>query len=99
MLAQIKRWGNSFGVRLTKRDLADLGIREGETVKITVERVGPAGRIDLSRLPLFTDPDPYASENHDKYLGEYYEELAQRFEASGKSGKRASQPRKPETGT
>lgn len=68
MLAEVKRWGNSLAVRLKKTDLDRLGVREGDTIRIMVQRIPTRGRVDLSGLPTFEDPDPHASENHDKHL-------------------------------
>lgn len=68
MLAEVKRWGNSYAVRLTKRDLNRLGIHEGDAVEITLQPVAPEGRIDLSGLPRLQDPDARASEQHDRHL-------------------------------
>lgn len=68
MLAEVKRWGNSMGIRLTKGDLREHGIREGDLVKVSIERVVPEGRVDLAGIHTFHDPDERASENHDRYL-------------------------------
>jgi antitoxin component of MazEF toxin-antitoxin module len=51
MEAVIKRWGNSYAVRLTKADLQRLHLREGQAVVLHVEPA--AGEVDLSGLPTF----------------------------------------------
>lgn len=85
MLAKVKRWGNSFGVRLTKRDLEALDVKEGETVRLIIEKTG--GEVDLSGLPVFSDPDPYASERHDEYLAEHYRSDEWRSRSGRPTGK------------
>ena len=68
MITKIKKWGNSFGVRLTKKELEEYGLKEGEEVKIKIEKVIPKKEVDLSNLPTFTDTDEKVSEHHDQYL-------------------------------
>ena len=59
MLAQVKKWGNSQGVRLPKQILKKSYINVGDSVDITVEHgqviikavtVDPRGRYDLKEL-------------------------------------------------
>jgi hypothetical protein len=68
MLSEVKRWGNSYAIRLRKSDLQRLGLREGDPVHIQLEPITRSGTIDLSGLPLLQDPDPLASKRHDAYL-------------------------------
>lgn len=69
MDAEVKRWGNSFAIRLSKRDLERLGIHEGDRVEVTIRKAGKNGpRISLEGLPTFRDDDPRASERHDEHL-------------------------------
>ena len=68
MIAEIKRWGNSMGIRLTKKHLSEYGIREGDMVKVSIQKVVPKDRVDLSGIHTFHDEDERASENHDRYL-------------------------------
>ncbi len=68
MFAEVKRWGNSLAIRLTKRDLEQLGVEEGDKVRVQVERLPGSGKVDLSHLPTFHDPDPLTSERHDEVL-------------------------------
>ena len=68
MIAEVKRWGNSMGIRLTKNDLRENGINVGDLIKITIEKVVPEDRVDLRGIHTFQDYDERASENHDKYL-------------------------------
>ncbi len=37
--AKVKRWGNSVGVVLPKKLVAEEGLREGEEVEVTVRKV------------------------------------------------------------
>jgi len=68
MMAEIKKWGNSFAVRLTKRKLEEYGLRPGDKVKIEIEKFRPGDEVDLSGIPTFTETDDRVSEEHDKYL-------------------------------
>ena len=68
MLAEVKRWGNSMGIRLTKNDLRENGIGVGDLVKVTIEKVVPEDRVDLCGIHTFRDDDERTSENHDRYL-------------------------------
>lgn len=68
MFAEVKRWGNSLAVRLSRSELERLGIAEGERVRIRVEKLPAEGLVDLAGLPTFRDPDPRASERHDALL-------------------------------
>lgn len=68
MIAEIKRWGNSLGIRLTRRELGQHGLKEGDVVKVSIEKVKPEGEVDLSGIPTFSDPDTRVSECHDRYL-------------------------------
>lgn len=70
MLTEVKKWGNSLAVRLKKEETERLGIKEGDRVKIRIEKKIPEDKIDLSDIPTGFDPDPRASERHDKYLYE-----------------------------
>lgn len=68
MIAEVKKWGNSLAIRLTGEELRGYGLREGDRVKITIEKVGPMGKVDLSNIPTFHDEDRKVSELHDKHL-------------------------------
>ena len=48
---RVLRWGNGYGIRLTKADMERLGIHEKQEVDVTLEPVG--GRVDLSHIPRF----------------------------------------------
>ncbi len=68
MIVKLKKWGNSLAVRLTKDELEEYGLKEGDVVKIGIEKVIPEDEVDLSDIPTFSDTDRKASEHHDKYL-------------------------------
>lgn len=70
MEGRIKRWGNSYGVRLTKADLERLGLAEGDPVEISLRKPARArsGKVRLPPIPTVRDDDPHASERHDQYL-------------------------------
>lgn len=68
MISEVKKWGNSLAVRLSKNELDEYCIQEGDKIKITIEKIVPEKDIDLSDLPLFIDDDKKVSEQHDIYL-------------------------------
>lgn len=74
MLKQVKRWGNSFAVRLTRADLDRLGVREGQQVDFQV--VPWTGRkVDLTGLPVFRgDSRPFK-----EIREEYYRTMPERW--------------------
>lgn len=73
MHADVRRWGNSLAIRIPAEVAEDLGLHEGDQVKAQLLKV-PKGTIDVSHAPFFRDPDPRASEHHDRYIGEAIEE-------------------------
>ena len=68
MIARVRRWGNSLAIRLRKDDLGEVGVSEGDLVKVEIVKVAASDESDLSDLPTFKDEDPRASVNHDRYL-------------------------------
>lgn len=60
--------GKSPQIRAKSKSLRDHGIREGDLVKVSIEKVVPERRVDLSGIHTFHDDDERASENHDRYL-------------------------------
>jgi antitoxin component of MazEF toxin-antitoxin module len=68
MITKIKRWGNSFAVRLTRKELEEYGLEEGDEVQVRIEKVNPGKEVDLSKLPTFSEMNEKTSEDHDKYL-------------------------------
>lgn len=68
MHATIKRWGNSYAIRLTKKDLARLDLKEGD--EVDVQFLSSRRPVDVSDLGFLTDPDgePAVSQDHDRYL-------------------------------
>ena len=68
MISEVKKWGNSLAVRLLKNELSEFGVKEGDQIKITIEKIVPKDEIDLLDLPLFIDTDKQVSEQHDRYL-------------------------------
>lgn len=57
MRATIRRWGNSAAVRLGKRELDRLGLREGDAVEVEVRPVRRTAW-DVSMLPVFRSGKP-----------------------------------------
>lgn len=68
---RILRWGNSYGVRLTKDDLERLHLREDDPVDIELEPCRPD--IDWDNLPDF-GLGPDASLRHDEIIEEGLDE-------------------------
>ncbi|HLE96524.1 MAG TPA: AbrB/MazE/SpoVT family DNA-binding domain-containing protein [Candidatus Thermoplasmatota archaeon] len=71
MDAEVKRWGNGLAVRLPKRELDRLGIKEGDAVDIEVRKVAKGKRrkrISLAGVPILHDSVSDVSERHDEYL-------------------------------
>jgi hypothetical protein len=56
MHATVKRWGNSYALRLTKADLHRFGVHEGSVVEFDVQPV--RAPVDLAGLPTFRDDLP-----------------------------------------
>ena len=54
--------------RLTKKELEEYGLKEGDEVKIKIEKVKLEEEVDLSNLPTFLETNEKVSEDHDKYL-------------------------------
>lgn len=53
MIGKILRWGNSYGIRLSKGDVESAGLREGDEVAYDYKAL-PRKKIDNSDLrPLF----------------------------------------------
>lgn len=67
MIAKVKKWGNSFAIRLTKKELEELDLKKGDEVKIEIKKID-LENVDLEDLPTFSDEDERASEHHDRYL-------------------------------
>ncbi len=67
MMTEVKSWGNSYAVRLTRRDLRRLGIQLGDQVDVQL-RAMPKKKVDLSKMPIFYDTVSDVSERHDDYL-------------------------------
>ncbi len=50
MIAKVLKWGNSYGIRITKADAERLGLAPGDEVIVEV-KAKPGDKIDLSGLP------------------------------------------------
>ncbi len=64
---KIVPWGNGFGIRLTKAELARLGLRPRDEAEVIVR--GERKGVDLSHIH-FINLGPNASERHDEIIGE-----------------------------
>lgn len=52
MHAKVLKWGNSYGIRLSKADVEELGLAEGDEVVVEV-KTSPDQTIDVSGLRSF----------------------------------------------
>lgn len=68
--ARLLKWGNSFGVRISKADVERLGVRVGDD--LDVEVLPKRGKVDLSFLRTFHDGGVGA--DHDRILDETSDE-------------------------
>lgn len=71
MDTEVKKWGNSYAIRLPKREAERLGLREGDRVEVDVrkaKRRRSRARADLSAWPVFHDGRADVSEKHDDVL-------------------------------
>jgi antitoxin component of MazEF toxin-antitoxin module len=49
MIAKVLRWGNSYGIRISKQDAEREGLREGQEVVVVI-KARPGQKVDLSGL-------------------------------------------------
>jgi antitoxin component of MazEF toxin-antitoxin module len=71
MDAQVRKWGNSFAIRVPKSEMERLGLHEGDHVEVSMRKAATRARkkkVDLSHWPTFRDPARDVSERHDEYL-------------------------------
>lgn len=68
MIAKVLKWGNSYGIRLSKDDVEREGLKPGDEVVVEV-RVKPGETVDLSDLPGF-DLGGDLADRHDEVLAE-----------------------------
>jgi antitoxin component of MazEF toxin-antitoxin module len=52
MRAKVLEWGNSYGIRLSKADVEELGLQPGDEVVVDV-KAKPGDEIDVSGLRSF----------------------------------------------
>jgi hypothetical protein len=64
---RLLRWGNSLGIRISKRDARRLKLRPGSDVIVRIE--GEPSEIDLSVLPTLRGRGT-EGRDHDKLLGQ-----------------------------
>ena len=60
------RWGNSYGLRVTKADFERAGLQVGQELDVHVG--GKPAKVDLSHLRVFTGPDRFPGWSHDDVL-------------------------------
>lgn len=74
MHTEVGRWGNSLAVRIPAQDARALGIKEGDTVKVTVQKV-PRGKVDISSAPVFSIPGLQCEDLKDAIADAMWDEL------------------------
>jgi antitoxin component of MazEF toxin-antitoxin module len=52
MIAKVLRWGNSYGIRISKEEALRAGLREGQEVVVDIQ-AKPGDRIDLTGLTTY----------------------------------------------
>ena len=67
---KVRKWGNSYALRLRKQDVDRLGLKEGQEIRALL--AGLPEKIDLSGLPTFTGGKPFAWKDRDIVAGEGY---------------------------
>lgn len=63
---RLLRWGNSVGVRISRRDARRLRLREGSDVTVRIQ--SEPSKVDLSVLPILHGKGT-EGRDHDKVLG------------------------------
>lgn len=48
---RLLKWGNAYGIRVTKEDARRLGATEKDTVEVEIAKAEP--RVDVAQLPVF----------------------------------------------
>ncbi len=66
MIVEVKAWGNSYGIRLTKRDLERFRLRPGQRADLALEPLSDEP-IDLSGIPLASDGAPFEQVRREHY--------------------------------
>ncbi|GEM_PF-2411271 len=70
MNSEIRKWGNSYAIRVPKPEIERLGLHEGDRVEVELRKA--AGRrspkVSLAGLPVFHDTATDVSARHDDYL-------------------------------
>ena len=64
----IRRWGNSYALRLRREDVKRLHLREGQS--ITARLVEHPTRIDLGEIPTFRGGRTMTRAEREKWAGE-----------------------------
>lgn len=65
---KVLKWGNGYGLRLTKAELEKLELVPGQEADVRIS--SQPQRIDLSHLRFLDDDATDVSERHDDYLEE-----------------------------
>jgi antitoxin component of MazEF toxin-antitoxin module len=72
MDAEVKKWGNSYAIRLPKSEAERLGLQEGDHVEVEMRKASKRRAkkklIDLSDMPTFHETRSDVSQRHDEYL-------------------------------
>jgi hypothetical protein len=67
MLRTIKKWGNSYAIRLTAADLERHGWKPGQEIDFEI-KPWRMPDLDFTKSPFVADGDPTAGARHDAIL-------------------------------
>lgn len=84
---RLLKWGNSYGIRISKKEVERLGLQPGQAVVARLEE--PPGGIDLSHVRFVVDPSG-EGKSFQQIRQEHYHEKGRRFEANHR--RRAEEP-------
>ena len=65
MIGRVLKWGNSYGIRLSKADVERLGVRAGADVSVQMRPL-EGKKVDISHIRFFHG-DADLSERHDDF--------------------------------
>ncbi len=74
--ARLRRWGHTYGLRVSPKEVARLGTREG--AELTAVLSTSVGRVRMDDLAVIDDLSEVAAK-HDLYLGEALGQEARRW--------------------
>jgi len=58
----LKNWGNSYGIRISKKEANELGLRVGDTLQAAIVKKG-----QLDGFGIFRGAKPFVREHQDRF--------------------------------